>query len=763
MSKLRRLSLVALMAGTALAAPVAAQAPTPATAPVEAPAAARDQRPNILVWMMDDVGFGQVGSFGGLVETPNIDRVARIGLRYDNYRTAPMCSPARASFLSGRMPHSVHMGGHALQSFPFPGYDAKIPPEAGSIAENLHQAGYTTFAVGKWDHFPGPEASGAGPFHHWPLGQGFDRFYGFLAAQTDNFDPTLVRDNTPIARPHTPDYHLSTDMADQAIEMIRNRTVAQGDLPFFMYWATGVAHAPHHAPQAWLDHYRGKFDMGWDKAREQILRKQIATGIVPKGTKLAPRPQGLPAWDSLSADQKRLYARQMEAFAAALSHADQQFGRILDDLETRGELANTIVMVTSDNGASAEGGPDGLLTEAYIGNETPVKFEENMALIDKWGRAETHPHYSYGWAVAGNTPHRYYKQTAHEGGIRVPLVIAWPKGIAAHGALRNQAVHVSDIAPTLLAMTGVEPAAVVNNVRQSPMEGQSFAATFGAEGDRREGRPQYSELWGNKSLWQDGWSIVTSHRLQTWESAQNAGQSFDDPWELYDVARDPGQTTDLAAKYPDRVAAMSKLWHQQAQRFNVLPQHNVGENTAELTQAFVANLRARNGKWRYMGPVDNIPFGLAPPVNMMPFTVTAKLNLPRGDETGPVFAYGGQLPGMGLFLDRGKPVFLFNAINGEKFRFAGKDALPAGSADIAVKLAKGKVDGENRADWTVTMQANGKPVAQGVMHIEMPRIMGISATFEIGNDMGGPVMEEYPSGQPLPARIEDVTFDFFAR
>lgn len=762
---LKKLPLIALMAGIMVPETIMAQGlAIPATSPAPLPLPPVEQkRPNILVWMMDDVGFGQVSAFGGLVATPNIDRVARMGLLYSNYRTAPMCSPARAAFLSGRMPHSVHMGGHAANSFPAPGYDAKVPPEAGTLAENLRQAGYSTYAVGKWDHLPAAEMSPAGPFRHWPLGQGFERFYGFLAADTDNFEPTLVRDNAPVVRPQTPGYHLSADLADQAIEMIRSRDAARPERPFFLYWASGAAHAPHHAPQDWIARYKGRFDAGWDKAREQILRQQVKLGLIPKGTRLAPMPKGFAAWNSLSADQKRLNARQMEAFAASLSYADAQFGRILDVLAQRGELDNTIIIIASDNGTSAEGGPNGMLTEAYIGNETPVSLAENLAFIDQWGGAKTSPHYANGWAVAGNTPFRYFKRSAHEGGIHVPLVIAWPKGIAAHGEMRMQSVNVSDLAPTLLEAADVTPAAVVNNVPQSPMEGQSIKATFAANGSRREGRPQYYELWGNKSVWEDGWSIVTSHHLGSFSASMDVNKPFDDPWELYDLVNDPGQAKDLAARNPDRVRDMEKIWLDQASRFHVLPQHNVGEDAADQKARFMADLVARGGRWSYAGTVTNIPAALAPPINILPSRIVAKVDLPAFDATGPIFAYGGTLPGIALYLDHGIPVFLFNAINGERFRIAASEALPTGLAEIGVKLAKGRVDAANRADWTITLTVGAKIVGSDTIHIEMPRMMGVSATFDIGSDTGTPVLEGYPSGQQIAGRIEEVTFDFLAR
>ncbi|MFZ4603682.1 MAG: sulfatase-like hydrolase/transferase, partial [Caulobacterales bacterium] len=347
------------------------------------------QRPNVLVWMLDDVGFAQIGSYGGLVETPNIDRVARLGLRYTNYHTTPICSASRAAFLTGRNSHSVRVGGHSAGARPYPGYDSEIPAEDGTIAAYLKRDGYATFALGKWDHLPSAQQSGPGPFRLWPSGQGFDRFYGFLAADTSNWEPTLVSDNTSIPTPRSPSYHLSTDMADKAIEMIAVRRATAKPAPFFMYWATGAAHAPHHAPPEWIERFRGQFDDGWDSARQRILDRQIAQGLVPKATKLPPRPDGMPAWKSLSREQKRLYARQMEVFAASLSHADHEFGRILGALEASGELNDTIVVITSDNGASAEGAVDGSFNEMLFVNGVFPDVSANLKHYETWGDPST--------------------------------------------------------------------------------------------------------------------------------------------------------------------------------------------------------------------------------------------------------------------------------------------------------------------------------------------------------------------------------------
>ncbi len=700
----------------------------------------QQQRPNVLVWMMDDVGFAQVSAYGGLVATPNIDRVAKMGLRYTNYHTAPICSAARASFLTGRMPHSVHIGGHSTAARDLPGYDAKIPPSAGTIAENLRQAGYAT-------------ASPAGPFTYWATGQGFEHFYGFLAADADNWNPMLLRDRTPVPKPAGANYHLNADLADEAISLIRARDPLDPKRPFFFYWATGAAHAPHHAPPEWLAKYRGKFDMGWDKAREAILKTEKAQGLVPKSAQLAPVPAEMPPWDALSADQKKLFARQMETFAASLSYADAQFGRILDALEARGELDNTIILITSDNGASAEGGPEGLYNEALVTGGKPPTTAENMAFYDDWGGPRTYPHYAYGWAVAGNTPFRYYKQTTHEGGTRVPLIIAWPKGIKAHGELRGQFVHVSDLTPTILAAAGVAPAAAVNNVPQSPMEGQSIAASFDNAKYPGHGRAQYVELYGNKGLWWQNWVILTTHRTRTWDF--RVAKTFDEPWELYDLANDPGQAHDLAAKYPERMQQMAAIYEDQAKRYHVAPQHNLNDTAAESMARAQANFERRGKKWSYGGPVSNIPQALAPPITTRNFRMTATLDLARGDITGPLFAYGGQLGGIGLYLDKGKPIFIANSLGGVSVRAGAEQALGTGLHKLELVVVKSAP-----AQYQVTISADGKLLTAQQINYAMPFFFGISETFGVGNDDGSPVLAGTAAGYPIAARLSDVVFDF---
>ena len=414
--------------------------------------------PSILVILLDDTGYGQLGAYGGLIKTPNLDRLAAGGLTYTHFHTTALCSPSRAAILAGRNHHSIGFGSHAASAMGFPGYNGIVPPQAASSAKILQQQGYTTYALGKWDHVPAREVSASGPFLGWPSGDGFDHFYGFLWGDIHNFVPVMYENHRPV-NPFLgkPEYHLSTDMADRAIYWITAHRSVSPDRPFMMQWAPGATHAPHHAPAAYREKYRGAFDAGWDAARAQILNNQIARGIFPAGTKLSARSEDIPAWDSLTPEQKKMYARQMEAFAAQLEHVDHEIGRIIAALDRTGALDNTLIMVTSDNGASGEGGLEGTHNEMLVLNGIPkTAMEENMKRYDQWGTAETDNHYHAGWAMAGNTPFKHFKQTVHNGGIADPLIIHWPKGIKARGELRTQYHHIIDIAPTLLNAAGLE-------------------------------------------------------------------------------------------------------------------------------------------------------------------------------------------------------------------------------------------------------------------------------------------------------------------
>jgi len=725
---------------------------------------ARADAPNVLVWLMDDVGFAQVSAYGGLVDTPNIDRMAAQGLSYTNFRATPVCSSSRASLLTGRNPHTVHVGGHAMGPRGLPGYDTLVPRDAGTAAENFRQAGYRTFAIGKWDHSPLSDLNQAGPFTYWPQGQGFDRFYGFLTADTDNFDPVLFENNTPVATPKKEGYHFNEDMADKAIAWINGRSTALPAPPFYLYWATGTAHAPHHAPREWIAKYRGRFDAGWDDAREKILARQKALGIVPADTTLPPRPAHMPAWDSLSPDEQRLYARQMEVFAAALSYADFEFGRILDSLQERGELDNTLVVITSDNGASAEGGPTGLMNEISFPNAHMPTVQENLEWLDQWGGPETFPHYAFGWAVAGNTPFNYYKQTAWEGGIRVPLVIAWPQGIEARGEQRGQFAYIADITPTVLAAAGVEPAKMVNNLPQIPFDGENLVGTFAATAKTPD-RGQYFEMYANRSFVKGDWKVVASDRTVTWDLTTSA--STDNPWALYNLEQDPGETKDLAAQYPEKVAELDAGFKAQAKRYNVDPIDGGGGTRVYLRGIAMEDFKARGGKWVYPEPVARTLEFNAPPIKFMNHVMTADINLPTGHETGPIYAMGGSLGGMGLYLKDGRPTFILRGLAGEEVKVSG-EPLAQGDNHLEMHLDLGaglqpKIEPLAQRDITVTVRSNGTEVLSETVQFAMPATMSSSETFDIGRDDGKALTDDYTAQTPFPGTIRNVEFDFMPR
>lgn len=715
-----------------------------------------ESRPHVIVWMLDDVGFAQLSSFGGLVQTPNIDRVANRGIRFTNYRTPPICSASRAALLTGRNPHSVHIGGHAGAPLPYPGYDGVIPANAGTIAANMKAGGYQTIALGKWDHLPNAEMTQAGPFTRWPTGQGFDKFYGFVGADADNWQPVLIDGTSPVSTPDVSGYHLNNDLASRAITAFDSRSARLDSDPLFIYFSTGTAHAPHHAPQSWIDHYKGQFDMGWDAAREAILERQIAMGIMPAGVELAQRPDGMPAWASLSRDQKQLYARQMEVFAAAVSHADEQFGRILDALEAKGELDNTIIVITSDNGASAEGAYHGTHNETLFMNGHYPSAQENMAFLEEWGGPETQPHYSFGWAVAGNTPFRYFKQTTHEGGIRVPLIISWPKGISARGELRDEFAYVADIAPTILDLAGVPLAATINNVSQLPMEGLSLKARLLSTTAPVQSRAQYFEMYGNKGLWHDGWTIVTSHRLDPWRMDQL--HPITEPWELYDTRTDPGQTNNLAASHPEKVRELAALFEAQAELYNVNPISNFGDSRAYAAKLFTELMSTRKGLWTFDRPVSNIGFGAAPPVALRPFEVHAQFTLKTGTESGPIFAFGGSSGGMAAYLDQGVPGFAFRDLSGNLSVVKAGSALPAGTTAMTVQIERKSPRPMTSETVTVSISVGDQVLISEDVNTVLPASYGVAETFDVGIDRGSAVSPTYRPDQPFSGRLGRVSF-----
>jgi len=536
--------------------------------------------PNVVVVVLDDVGYAQLGCYGSDIATPNLDRLAADGVRLANFHTTALCSPTRACLLTGRNHHSNGMGRVADLAVGYPGYWGRVPRENGMLAEMLGAHGYLPVAVGKWHLTPEDETHMAAPRDTWPCGRGFQRWYGFHGGETHQFVPALFQDNHSVVPPRSPEdgYHLSEDLADRAIGYLGELRTAAPDKPFFLYFATGACHSPHHAPRRWLDRYAGAFDAGWDAWRDATFARQQAMGLLPDTTKLSSRPHWVPAWDSLGADDQRVAARFMECFAAFLSHADEQIGRVLDFIDELGEAEDTLVVALSDNGASAEGGEKGSINDARLWNGQPAGRRELRERIDELGGPSAHNNYPWGWTMAGNTPFRRWKREVHQGGIADPCIVRWPARLAARGEVRHQFTHAIDVLPTVLELLGIEPPAELGSVPQSPLEGTSFAYLLGDDGADAPGRhvTQHFEMLGSRGIYHDGWKAVTFKPLGAmYDDGLDPDAPFDeDVWELYRVSGDVSETTDLAAEHPEKLAELVELWWREARTYQVLPLDN---------------------------------------------------------------------------------------------------------------------------------------------------------------------------------------------
>ena len=530
-----------------------------------APRRSPEGAPNVVFIVLDDVGFAQLGCYGSDIDTPAFDRLAAGGLRYRNFHTTAMCSPTRAALLTGCNHHTTGMGGIADQGTGFPGYNALIDKRTGFLSEVLKGEGFATFALGKWHLAPREEGSLGSPRDRWPLGRGFERFYGFLGAETNQYAPDLIHDNHSVEPPagEHDGYHLTEDLTDRAVEWINDLRNAEPDRAFFLYYALGAMHVPLHAPPEWIGRYEGRFDDGWDACRVRTHQRQRDMGIIPPGTELSPRPDWIEAWDDIDEDRRAYYARGMEVFAGFLSHTDHQVGRLLDHLEAIGELDNTIVVAISDNGASPEGGPHGSFNSNLFYNGEPETYEVSAPHVDELGSPVSYPAYAYGWAHAGNTPFQRWKRETHEGGIADPLIIHYPKGISSQGEVRPQYAHVIDVMPTVLDLVGVERPAAIHGHAQEPMAGSSLVSTLDDPEAAEVRHRQYYELLGSRALYEDGWKAVAWHPFigQNYDVTADSMRSFDDDvWELYHVAEDFSECHDLAEVDPERLARMVDLW-----------------------------------------------------------------------------------------------------------------------------------------------------------------------------------------------------------
>jgi arylsulfatase A-like enzyme len=698
--------------------------------------------PDVVVILLDDTGFSHFGCFGSDLVTPNIDRLAAGGLRYTNFHVTPLCSPTRASLLTGRNHHSVGM--RSLSNFDsgYPHMRGHISNHATTAAEVLRDKGYATFAVGKWHLCAMENASAAGPYDQWPCQRGFDRYYGFLEGETDQFYPELVYDNHAVEPPATPaeGYHLSEDLVDHAIGFIHDSVSIRPDRPFFTYLAFGAMHAPHQAPSAYLERYRGRFDDGWDVARDKWFARQMEMGLLPAGTELAPRNPGVEPWDELPENQRLLAARLQEAFAAFLEHTDAQIGRLVDALDGLGRLDNTLLLLLSDNGASQEGGPFGVMHEMKYFNflvETP---DEAVQRLDDIGGPHSHANYPWGWAQAGNTPFKWYKQNTHEGGVHVPLIVHWPAGIEEAGGLRDQFHHVNDLVPTIYDALGVEAPTTYRGYEQIPVAGVSLRYSFDTPGAASHKQVQYFEMMGHRAIYLDGWKAVTRHR---------PGVPFeDDDWELYHLAEDRSECTNLAADQPERLAELVERWWAEAEEYGVLP---LDDRSIEL---FSTRYRDRsphptNRRYSYFPPMSPLPAQVAPSLGGQGWDMSATIQRPAGAE-GVLYSSGTENSGVSLFVQDDRLVFDYNCF-GDHHVVVSEAAVPAGDTVVGVEFRRSGQSGD------VTLMVDGRPSGKLLVPFAMTMISSVGPS--IGYDHGSPVSDRYTGHFPFEGVLHrlDVT------
>ncbi|QUD88926.1 arylsulfatase [Phenylobacterium montanum] len=706
------------------------------------PAKFKDGAPNVVMVVLDDTGFSHFGCYGSSIETPNIDALAAGGLRFTSFHTTALCSPTRACLLTGRNHHAVGM--RAISNFDtgFPNMRGAIPRSAATLAEILRDNGYATFATGKWHLAPMAECSAAGPYANWPLQKGFDRYYGFLQGETDQFFPELTSDNHFVDPPGGPEdgYHVSEDIVDKSAGMVRDLTSLVPERPFFLYLAFGAMHSPHQAPQAYLDKYRGKFDAGWDVVREEWFARQQELGVIPPGTRLAPRNPGVRPWTELSTNEQRFACRLQEAFAAMLEHTDHQIGRLVEFLKSVNQWDNTLFIVMSDNGASQEGGASGVLDEMKWFNGIRESVDEAVERLDDIGGPNSHCNIPWGWAQAGNTPLKWYKQNTHGGGVRDPLVMHWPKGIAARGEIRDQFCHVIDIAPTLLDVLGLGQPEVVAGVPQMPVHGVSLKPSFADGAARIERGAQYFEMLGHRGIWKDSWKAVTHHE---------PGTPFEeDKWELYHLAADFSEFEDLAEREPERLKALIDLWWEEADRHGALPLDDRGP-FALFAASRRPGLPTSRSRFVYHPPISHIVTDACPPV-ARGWTTRLSLEHPEGAADGALVARGSINSGWALLVKDGRLVFDYNEFH-HHARLEASAPLAPGAREIVLEVVR-RPDGGG----DVRLSVDGETAATGAL----PRLLFmISSTgMDIGRSLS-PVTADYAAPFTYPGRIRQVVFE----
>ena len=713
----------------------ASKAKAPPAFSVKAPAGA----PNVVIVLIDDLGFGATSTFGGPIPTPTLDALANDGLRYNNFHTTALCSPTRAALKSGRNHHTVNMGFITEMATGFPGNTGQIPNATAPLAEMLRLNGYSTAAFGKWHETAAWETSVSGPFDRWPTRQGFDKFYGFIGGETNQWAPYLYDGVTQVELPGDPEYHFMTDMTDKTVAWIEYQKAITPEKPFFVYFAPGATHAPHHVPKEWIARWKGKFDQGWDKLREETLARQIKLGVVPAGTRLAPKADGIKDWDMLSADEKRLFARQAEVFAAFLDYTDHEIGRMLDAVRRTGQADNTLVFyIAGDNGTSGEGGENGMFNEYTYFNGVQEQVPDLLKLMDKWGGPETYPHMAAGWSVALNAPFGWMKQVAGDfGGTRNGLVVSWPKGIKASSEIRTQFGHVIDVAPTVLEAAGLPEPRVVNGTPQIPIEGVSMAYTFDDARAKDRHTTQYFEIAGNRAIYHDGWLARTIHRAP-WEQMPRRPLE-NDTWELYDVRADFSLANDLAAQQPRKLADMQALFLQEAGKYHVLPMDDRTLQRAIAANVGRPDLMAGRSSLTLAEGMTGMMENVFINVKNRSKTITAEVEVPEGGANGTVIAQGGRFGGWSLYVKDGVPGYDYNFLGMQRSSVVGTGKLAPGKATIRFDFA---YDGGGPGKGGVgTLFVNDQQVAQGRIEHTQAAIFSADETADVGIDLGTPVVE----------------------
>jgi arylsulfatase len=715
--------------------------------------------PNILIVLIDDCGFGQMGTFGGGIPTPTLDRIANNGLKYTRFHTTALCSPTRAALLTGRNHHSVGSGVIGEAGTGFPGYSGIIPSSAATFAEIIREYGYANAWFGKNHNVPDWETSIVGPFDRWADGLGFDYFYGFVGGDTDQFHPALVENKKRIEPPETNEdgspYHFTTDIADHAIRMMRASKAVAPQRPFCVYFATGATHAPHQVPAEWIKKFEGKFDRGWDVYREETFKRQKEMGIIPPNAELTKRPDSLPAWDSLPEDERKVYARMMAVFAAFTAHTDHEVGRLIDTIDEMGELDNTLVFyMAGDNGSSAEGGLNGLLNEMTFFNAIPEPLESKLAAINTLGSDKHYNHFPAAWAHAMDTPFQWTKQIAsHFGGTRNGLAISWPKGIKARGEIRDQFHHVIDIAPTILEIIGVEAPAQFDGVAQKPIEGISMTYTFGDAEAKDRRTTQYFEMLGNQGIYHDGW-MASAIRGIPWASENEPGDLLNMPWELYNVEEDFSQANNLVKDNPEKLDELVKQFFAEAAKYNVLPLDD--RKTERLNVDNRPSLTAGRKTFTYPNLL-RLPEGAAPDLKHKSHTITAKVELPEVGAEGMLFTQGGRFAGYGFYVRDGKLVYDYNLVGVKQYTITSADRLPSG--EVTLKAVYKSDADKPFAGATVTLYANEKKVGEGRVEKSIPNRVTLDETLDIGFDTGTPVADGYDMPFKFTGKLTAVTIE----